>query len=379
MARGSIRQRGDDRYELRIYVGVTLDGRSRYKTETVRGSRADADRRLRHLLNELDDGAHRSADRTVGQLIDQWLDARLGDQSPSTQASTLVHVRQYIRPGLGRIKLSKLDPAIIDAFYGRIRRQGVAGRPLSANYVRRIHSTLRSILAQAERWGWIPRNPAERAAPPNDQRIAPTPPDAAQVRLLLEEAARTNPPLYAYLRVASSCGPRRGEMAGLRASDVDHGAGEIVFRRSVVMSAEKTVTVKPYTKTGGQRRLSVDPATLDALQLLLMVQGEQAAMFGVELDPDPWLFSFAIRADTPPRPDAFTRAFMRTRDRLGLKVRLHDLRHYHATSLLTAGVDVRTVAGRLGHANPSTTLNVYAAWQPAADRKASDIAADLLG
>ena len=61
-------------------------------------------------------------------------------------------------------------------------------------------------------------------------------------------------------------------------------------------------------------------------------------------------------------------------NKLGLKVRLHDLRHYHATSLLTAGVDVRTVAGRLGHANPSTTLSVYAAWQPAADRAASDIA-----
>ncbi len=374
MARGSIRQRSADAWQLRAYVGTDHQGKSRYKVETVRGTRADADRRLRSLMDEIDRGSHRSADRSVGELIDAWLEAH-----PPTQGAPHTHINRYIRPELGRIKLSRLDPATIDGFYGRLRRGGVKGHPLSATYVRRIHTTLNVILTQGVKWSWLARNPAEQASPPTGHRQAPEPPDAAQVRLLLEEAARTNPPLHAYLRVAAACGPRRGELAGLRRSDLDHQAGEIVFRRSIVLNETGTVTVKPYTKTGGQRRVALDPATLTALQVLQIAQGEQAAMFGVELDPDPWLFSFDIRADQPPRPDAFTRAFGRARHRLGLKIRLHDLRHYHATSLLTAGVDVRTVAGRLGHANPSTTLSVYAAWQPAADRKASDIAADLLG
>jgi hypothetical protein len=60
-------------------------------------------------------------------------------------------------------------------------------------------------------------------------------------------------------------------------------------------------------------------------------------------------------------------------------VRLHDLRHYVATTLLSAGVDVRTVAGRLGHSNASTTLNVYGHFQPAADRAAAEISGRLLG
>lgn len=374
MARGHIRQRSAGSWQLVIYVGVDATGKSRYKNETVRGSRRDAERRLTELLTEVGRGAHRSPDHTLDHLIDKWLEAH-----PPTQGAPLTHINRYLRPQLGRVKLSKLDAVTIDTFYGRLRLGGVAGRPLSAAYVRRIHSTLRSILTQGVKWGWLVQNPALSSSPEVEHRAPPEPPDAAQVRLLLDEAARTNTPLAAYLRVAASCGPRRGELAGLRRSDVDYMTGEIVFRRSVVFDAAKQVTVKPYTKTGGQRRVAIDEATLTALRLLEIDRAEQAALFAVELDPDPWLFSFAIRCDTPPRPDAFTRAFMRTRDRLGLTVRLHDLRHYHVTSLLTAGVDVRTIAGRVGHANPTTTLNIYAAWQPAADRKASDIAAGLLG
>lgn len=75
-----------------------------------------------------------------------------------------------------------------------------------------------------------------------------------------------------------------------------------------------------------------------------------------------------------------TRRFRRLCDSAGLEgVRLHDLRHYVATQLLAAGVDVRTVAGRLGHRNAATTLNVYAHFVPEADRRAADVLAGLLG
>jgi integrase len=379
MARGHIRQRSPGSWQIVVYVGVDPDGKSRYKSETVRGPRRDAEERLNELIHEIRGGAHHGPDRTVNQLLDYWIDARLGRLAPSSQASVMVHIDRYLRPQLGHLKLSRLEVATIEAFYGRLARQGVSGRPLSDTYVRRIHASLRSILASAEGWGWIARNPAILACPGKGERFAPEPPDVADVRRLIEEADRVNPAFGAYLRVAAAAGPRRGELAALRRSDIDWDRGEIVFRRSVTFNAAGGVTVKPYTKTRGQRRISLDPFTLATLKTALAAQAERAILFGVPLDHDPWVFSFAIPGDTPPRPDAFTRAFMRIRDRLGLKVRLHDLRHYHATSLLTAGVDVRTVAGRLGHANPNTTLNVYAAWQPAADRKASDIAAGLLG
>ena len=76
----------------------------------------------------------------------------------------------------------------------------------------------------------------------------------------------------------------------------------------------------------------------------------------------------------PWRPNRLTQAFARLRSPLGLEgVRLHDLRHFQATVLIAAGVDVRTVAGRLGHADPSTTLRIYAAFMEPADRAAARV------
>ncbi len=75
--------------------------------------------------------------------------------------------------------------------------------------------------------------------------------------------------------------------------------------------------------------------------------------------PDGYVFSHAVDGSKPFRPDNVTGFFTRVRDSLGLKeVRLHDLRHFTATQLIGAGVDVRTVAGRLGHSDPSVTLRV---------------------
>src|SRR4051812_22900393 len=183
MARGSVRQRGDA-WQLRAYVGVDHLGKSRYKVETVRGTRADADRRLRALMDEIDRGAHRSADRALDELITAWLEAH-----PPTQGAPLTHINRYLRPELGRIRLSRLDPATIDGFYGRLRKGGVKGHPLSGTYVRRIHTTLNVILSQGVKWGWLACNPAELASPPTGQRQAPEPPDVAQVKALLDEAA----------------------------------------------------------------------------------------------------------------------------------------------------------------------------------------------
>ena len=86
------------------------------------------------------------------------------------------------------------------------------------------------------------------------------------------------------------------------------------------------------------------------------------------------MFSHDPDAGQPWRPDSASRAFRYLRHQVGLDhVRLHDLRHFVATRLLAAGIDMRTVSGRLGHSLTSTTLNVYAAFVPDADRRAAKV------
>lgn len=101
---------------------------------------------------------------------------------------------------------------------------------------------------------------------------------------------------------------------------------------------------------------------------------ERAARCGAELTDDAFVFSNAGDCSEPWFPDSVSRGFKRLCALDGVPgVRLHDLRHFVASQLLGAGVDVRTVAGRLGHRNAATTLNVYAHFLEQADRGAADL------
>ena len=107
---------------------------------------------------------------------------------------------------------------------------------------------------------------------------------------------------------------------------------------------------------------------------------DRAAACRLEFDPAGFMFTSTADGSQPLHPDTITNGFRRLCERAGVSgVRLHDLRHLHATQLLAAGVPVRTVSGRLGHANAATTLNVYAHFLEASDRQASDVMAGLLG
>ena len=105
----------------------------------------------------------------------------------------------------------------------------------------------------------------------------------------------------------------------------------------------------------------------------------RAAAFHAELIEGSYVFSNAVDASVPWYPDSVSRGFKRLCAAEGLHaVRLHDLRHFVATQLLSAGVDVRTVAGRLGHRNAATTLNVYAHFLEQSDKAAANIIGNMI-
>ena len=96
------------------------------------------------------------------------------------------------------------------------------------------------------------------------------------------------------------------------------------------------------------------------------------ARCGGALEPGAFVFSHEPDHSSPWRPDYVSLSFTRLRERCGLPgVRLHDLRHVNATELLASGTDVRTVSGRLGHADASTTLDIYAHFVHHADERAA--------
>jgi integrase len=227
------------------------------------------------------------------------------------------------------------------------------------------------------RWGWLSHNPAVDASPPRVRARLLTPPSPEEVVRLLQFAEARDPDLGAFVWLAASTGARRGELVAMRRSDVDLTSATVTVERGIVIARRELV--EQGTKTHQSRRVALDTSTVEVLRSLFVRQDARAQACGTTVPRSAFVFSHDVKCAEPWRPDSTSRAFRELCHAAGITgIRLHDLRHYVATRLLAAGVDVRTVAGRLGHRNPSTTLNVYAHFVPSADRGAAHALGSVL-
>lgn len=347
-------------------------GRYRQVSRTFRGTKREARAAYAALVIEAADGKLQGTNASLTRLLEEWLELNAAEFSPTTVREYRRLIRRRIGPALGHMSVRKVTTSDIDRFYLALSSSGLA--PAS---VRQVHAILHRALAQAVRWGWIGVNPAVNASPPRRRKAEISPPGPEAVIRLISAAEEVDPVFGAFLRLAAATGARRGELCGLRWSDIDDVAGTVVIERSVI-EVEARTFVKD-TKTHGSRRIAVDRATLAALQVHRQAQKDRALEALVREVADPFVFSRCPDGCQPWHPAQVTKEFIRLRARVGAPdVRLHDLRHYVATRLLAAGVPLRTVSGRLGHASASTTLGVYAHFVPASDQLAAEVLGDLL-
>ena len=184
--------------------------------------------------------------------------------------------------------------------------------------------------------------------------------------------------LGAAIALAAVTGCRRGELCGLRWSDLELETGRIWVRRAVKHGLDHRQLVVGPTKTHADRSLTLDPLALAVLMAHMERAEEIASQVGTILPPDAYILSVEPDSAQPLKPDSLGQAFRRVAERVGVNMRFHDLRHFSATQLIGAGTDVRTVAGRLGHADPSTTLRVYSHAIADRDTAAAQVLGELL-
>lgn len=365
MVRGSMRQRGKDAWELRVYRGADpVAGRPRWATRTVRGSRRHASRELAAFVQET--GYARLRAGTVRELLERWFEAASPQWAAPTVRQTRSVINCHLVPQLGHLAVAKLTTADIDDFYGFLRRGGGrSGRPLAAGTVHRVHVVLHRALAQAVRWEWLWTNPANPASPPRADPAEIRPPTPAQVSVLLGSVRDRDPALFTYLRLAVSTGARRSQLLALRWADIDLPHGAIAFTRALVEGPHGPV-LQP-TKTRRSYRVALDAESLAVLQ------AHHAATGRAGTEPIRDRFVFSADGDGPWKPNFVTKRFIDARRSAGLPhFRLHDLRHFMATEMLAAGVPIATVSQRLSYARASTTLNVYAHAIPGGDLQAAE-------
>jgi integrase len=324
---------------------------------------------LNALVAEAEAGKRLGKTGTFAKLSEKWLELAEGDLSPTTIRRYKNLLSKRILPALGNRPVSGIKTMDLDDLYqGLIRRVG-----LSPSTVRQIHAIIRRALRQAVLWGWISSNPAVNATPPRLAKSDLSPPDGEQIGELLRAANEKDPELARFLHIAATTGARRGELCAIRWSNINFESSSLTIERSIVEVPGGLF--EKDTKTHASRRIALDPDTLEVLSgQKLYVQSEGTRVF-----QDGFVFSRDDDGVVPWTPGTVTKRFASIRDGLGYQnMRLHDLRHFAATRLIAAGIPVRTVSGRLGHANPATTLAVYSHFVEASDQDAAKVVGTLV-
>jgi integrase len=250
----------------------------------------------------------------------------------------------------------QLTPTHIEAFEAQLQRDGhvkgrKAGQGLAAQTVLHVHRTLSQALAHAVKAGVLLKNPAEQVKPPRPPRKEIAILSKAEVATLLHAAEGSL--LYLPVLVAVTTGMRRGELLGLRWSDIDLKAARLTVNQSLERLKGKTTFKSPKTQ-GSRRTITLPALTVEALKEHRMQQGRIGAG---EL-----VFS---HGGIPWDPDSLTKAFDRLIEATGVRrITFHGLRHTHISHQPMDGVHVKVVSERAGHANVSITLSVYAAFIP---------------
>jgi integrase len=245
------------------------------------------------------------------------------------------------------------------------------------------HSILSAAFRQAVKWGWLDRAPTERASAPTPKSPTMKVPTPAQLSKLVQTAEEEDPVLAAAIVLAALTGARRGELVALRWSDVDLHEGSVRIERSVTVV--NGGAHEGPTKTHQARKVALDEIGVQALRRHWLFVTKRSRDVESPLVENPYVFSYQAHSGTRVNGDTLTHRFASLCKKVekahkGKKIErypfhFHELRHFSVTTLLAAGVDVRTVAERHGHAQATMTLNRYAHALPERDR----VAAGVLG
>lgn len=364
--KGHVRQRGAGNWYAVIDIRDPSTGGRKRKWLSLPGctGKRQAQIECAKKIAEINAGLYLEPSKTtLAQFFDRWLDHIKPNVSANTHERYSDLAKKNIVPLLGAIVITRLTPMQISAAYSRAlisgRRDGRGG--LSPQTVHHMHRVLHSALRQAVRWGLLTRNPTdglEKKDRPKVERRAVATIDTGPTVDLIEDARAHR--LFAPILLGAMCGLRRGEITALRWKSVDLTRGQI----AVIASTEQTKAGvrEKEAKNSKCRTIALPALLMEELRRHRLAQAEELLRLGIRASDDTHVVT---QADgTPLRPNSLTHSvtiFLKGR---GEKVRLHGLRHSHASHLLASNVHPKIVQERFGHSSVAITMDIYSHLMP---------------
>lgn len=450
---------GSMSYLVRVYNGRTQDDKVITRCKTVTPPAVMGKKKVEKWVQEqamlfeqqVTNGMALDSDMLLDDLIDRWFEEYANKHLKPKTLYDYKRMRPRITAGLGHLKVSKIKPAHLMAFYDNLEEKGIRqdssftattallkllphgargalakeagvgqdtmrmvyagkgvskrtaekvsaavglavskafnehpkkGGKLNSNSVLHYHAMLSSVFRKGVQWGLINENPCARAERPKASEIDVETLDEEDIARLLEALAGAPVHFSVITQLALLTGARRGEICGLRWSDIDFEKGTLSIKRTVqFIPAEGIVFTSPKTKRS-RRCIRIGADCLELLkeyrqhqiQERLRIGSKWARKVTIEngkvVDND---MLFTRWNGEPLDPETVSTWFPRFLEEHGLPaVHFHSLRHTNASLLIAAHVPITTVSGRLGHAQTSTTLNFYASAIQSADAAAAD-------
>jgi len=385
----AITSRGENTWRITISNGYSPKGKAIRYTKTIHGSYKDAENAEKILAAKVvKSRTSQSAPvkMNLHDFFDYWLEnyaiPHLADRTIELYKNEFYR----INIALGSKPIDKIEPKHILMFYNNLRccprRDGRKGT-LSSTSIRKYHVLLHLLFKRAVRWQLIFANPADQVDPPayeyKNEKIILDHEQVGEFLLLLKNEC-TKHQLWCLLGIA--LGLRRGEIFGLQWKHVDFDSKTILIDQSAQYVRGKGVNIKSTKTKASERLLSLPDTLLGLLHIYrkekqaeryeLANKWEGAAHFRDDFIFTTWNGHIAF-------PDSLNTWLSRFVKKHNLsKITPHSFRHMAATYLINAGVDIRTVAGKLGHANSTTTQLVYSHLLRKAEFETADVMDNIL-
>ncbi len=378
--RGRVFRRDGKKWAFTVDVGVDPStGRRRQQMKSGFATRKEAEQSLREMLQSVERGSYVArSSMTVSGFLDEWLVTVKPRLRETTWYSYSVAVKRMAKE-IGAVKLQAITPLEIEKVYAKLLVSGGQhGQPLAPKTVRNCHIVMHRALSDAERLGLVPRNAAHAAKAPVARRKEMTTWTAEELSAFL--AFVSDDRLYAAYVVLATTGMRRGEVLGLRWSDLDLDGRRLSVAQTLTTINDQ-VFLGPTKTVRSRRNVTLDVETVLVLKAHRTRQSEERLALGIGRGAKHDLV-FAEVDGAALHPDRFTAAFKRRVRDSGLPELRgpHSLRHTWATLALKAGVHPKVVSDRLGHATIAVTIDTYSHVSPSLDAGAADtVAAQIFG
>lgn len=342
-------------------------GKRNQKKKGGFATQKEADRALVALLASVDKGDYvPEINLTIAEFFEIWLKEYAFQKYKSTVYDVEESIiKSRIVPVIGRHKLQQIKPLTINRFYNGLLEK------YSSDYVRHIHAILRKGFRQAVKWEMLVSNPIEKVEAPKLRRKEMKTWTMEQCLHFLDIAE--GHVHYIIFSLAIHTGMRKGEVLGLRWSDIDFEAKSLMIQQTINWTPSKGIIIQDTKTSSSARRIPIGNMLIADLKNRQKIIQANKQNIGIDNYKDHDLVcSYENGEPIKPRRVTETFAFLTGKSELS-KIRFHDLRHSHASMLLNNGVNAKIGAERLGHSSVQIYLDRYSHLLPDMQRDAADL------